>query len=205
MNARSSDRLTAKPMSWSIQAKQSQVYTQTLIQDETDALQVELELNLEEEERRMAEEDWSKYRKGFRERKVRALALQSKGSECSGRLDDQGITLRSGPEMSQTQHKKRHARLKNSKSSTTRSHVVATITTTTLLQYTFDGQVSILKMKICRLFAFILLATTICQLAVDCAQLRSTHSKPMSWSIQAKQSQDETESIPTNDGHTLRS
>ncbi|KRY06055.1 hypothetical protein T03_9222 [Trichinella britovi] len=36
-------------------------------------------------------------------------------------------------------------------------------------------------MKICRLFAFILLATTICQLA------------------------DETESIPTNDGHTLRS
>ncbi|KRZ64635.1 hypothetical protein T08_11294, partial [Trichinella sp. T8] len=36
--------------------------------------------------------------------------------------------------------KKRHARLKYSKSSTTRSHVVATITTTTLLQYTFDGQ-----------------------------------------------------------------
>ncbi|KRX49588.1 hypothetical protein T09_1788 [Trichinella sp. T9] len=67
---------------------------------ETDALQVELELNLEEEERRMAEEDWSKYRKGFRERKVRALALmQSKESDCSGRLDDQGIDLRSGPEM----------------------------------------------------------------------------------------------------------
>ncbi|KRY26929.1 hypothetical protein T01_2962 [Trichinella spiralis] len=67
---------------------------------ETDALQVELELNLEEEERRMAEEDWSKYRKGFRERKVRALALmQSKGSDCSGRLDDQGIELRSGPGM----------------------------------------------------------------------------------------------------------
>ncbi|KRY24563.1 hypothetical protein T03_8561, partial [Trichinella britovi] len=52
---------------------------------ETDALQVELELSLEEEERRMAEEDWSKYRKGFRERKVRALALQSKGSDCPGR------------------------------------------------------------------------------------------------------------------------
>ncbi|KRZ96908.1 hypothetical protein T08_6865 [Trichinella sp. T8] len=30
-------------------------------------------------------------------------------------------------------------------------------------------------------------------------------AKPMSWSIQAKQSQDETDSIPTNDGHTLRS
>ncbi|KRZ54428.1 hypothetical protein T02_13454 [Trichinella nativa] len=67
---------------------------------ETDALQVELELSLEEEERRMAEEDWSKYRKGFRERKVRALALmQSKGSDCPGRLYDQGIALRSGPEM----------------------------------------------------------------------------------------------------------
>ncbi|KRX64916.1 hypothetical protein T09_7986 [Trichinella sp. T9] len=34
------------------------------------------------------------------ERKVRALALmQSKGSDCPGRLDDQGIALRSGPEM----------------------------------------------------------------------------------------------------------
>ncbi|KRZ84139.1 hypothetical protein T08_11763 [Trichinella sp. T8] len=76
------------------------LYSNFVIQDETDALQVELELNLKEEERRMAEEDWSKYRKGFRELKVRALALmQSKGSECSGRLDDQGITLRSGPEM----------------------------------------------------------------------------------------------------------
>ncbi|KRY08201.1 hypothetical protein T03_10312, partial [Trichinella britovi] len=31
LQARSSDRLTAKPMSWSIQAKQSQVYTQTLL------------------------------------------------------------------------------------------------------------------------------------------------------------------------------
>ncbi|KRX35532.1 hypothetical protein T05_16213 [Trichinella murrelli] len=57
-----------------------------------------------------------------------------------------------------------------------------------------------------------MLATTICQLAVDCnfndLQVRSSDrltAKPMSWSIQAKQSQDETDSIPTNDGHTLRS
>ncbi|KRY97377.1 hypothetical protein T4C_3625, partial [Trichinella pseudospiralis] len=66
---------------------------------ETDALQVELELSLEEEERMMAEDDWSKYRKGFRERKARALALRSNGSDQPGRLDDQGNALLSGPEM----------------------------------------------------------------------------------------------------------
>ncbi|KRZ54421.1 hypothetical protein T02_9341 [Trichinella nativa] len=61
---------------------------------ETDALQVELELSLEEEER-LEENDWSKkYRKGFR-----ALALRSNGSEQTGRLDDQGIASTSGPEM----------------------------------------------------------------------------------------------------------
>ncbi|KRY44845.1 hypothetical protein T03_4855 [Trichinella britovi] len=47
-------------------------------------------------------------------------------------------------QISKTDHKhntkKRHARLKNGKSSTTRSHVVPSMTTTTLLQYTFDGQ-----------------------------------------------------------------
>ncbi|KRY13806.1 hypothetical protein T12_6497 [Trichinella patagoniensis] len=46
--------------------------------------EVELELSLEEEERMMAEDDWSKYQKGFRERKARALALRSNGSEQSG-------------------------------------------------------------------------------------------------------------------------
>ncbi|KRY76216.1 hypothetical protein T4B_6818 [Trichinella pseudospiralis] len=67
---------------------------------ETDALQVELEFSLEEEERMMAEDDWSKYQKGFRERKARALALmRSNGSDQPGRLDDQGNALRSGPEM----------------------------------------------------------------------------------------------------------
>ncbi|KRX36015.1 hypothetical protein T05_3521 [Trichinella murrelli] len=66
---------------------------------ETDALQVELELSLEEEER-LQENDWSeKYRKGFRERKARELALRSNGSEQTGRLDDQGIASTSGPEM----------------------------------------------------------------------------------------------------------
>ncbi|KRZ54396.1 hypothetical protein T02_64 [Trichinella nativa] len=56
-----------------------------------------------------------------------------------------------------------------------------------------------------------MLATTICQLAVDCnlndLQARSSDrltAKPMSWSIQAKQSQDETDSILTNDGHKYR-
>ncbi|KRX12385.1 hypothetical protein T07_10683, partial [Trichinella nelsoni] len=44
------------------------------------------------------------------------------------------------PSDSQIQYKKRHARLKNGKSSTTRSHAVATITTTILIQYTFDSQ-----------------------------------------------------------------
>ncbi|KRZ01392.1 hypothetical protein T11_7927 [Trichinella zimbabwensis] len=68
---------------------------------ETDALQVELELDLKEEERKMAEDDWSKYRKGFRERKARALALmRSNGTDQPGRLDDQGnATSRSGPEV----------------------------------------------------------------------------------------------------------
>ncbi|KRZ02789.1 hypothetical protein T11_10900 [Trichinella zimbabwensis] len=67
---------------------------------ETDALQVELELGLEEEERVMAEDDWSKYRKGFRERKARPLALmRSNGSDQPGRLADQGHASRSGPEV----------------------------------------------------------------------------------------------------------
>ncbi|KRY32999.1 Pro-Pol polyprotein [Trichinella spiralis] len=67
---------------------------------ETDALQVELDLSLEVEERMMAEYDWSKYRKGFRERKARALALmRSNGTDQPGRLDDQENASRSGPEM----------------------------------------------------------------------------------------------------------
>ncbi|KRX16282.1 hypothetical protein T07_4554 [Trichinella nelsoni] len=37
---------------------------------ETDDLQVELEFSQEEEERIMTEDDWSKYQKGFRERKA---------------------------------------------------------------------------------------------------------------------------------------
>ncbi|XP_003370494.1 putative translation initiation factor IF-2, partial [Trichinella spiralis] len=62
---------------------------------------VELELSLEEEERKMAEDDWSKYRKGFRERKAQALTLmRSNGSEQPGRLDDQGdAASRSGSEV----------------------------------------------------------------------------------------------------------
>ncbi|KRX83300.1 hypothetical protein T06_12996 [Trichinella sp. T6] len=68
---------------------------------ETDALQVEVELGLEEEQRKMAEDDWSKYRKRFRERKARALALmRSNGTDQPGRLDDQGdAASRSGPEV----------------------------------------------------------------------------------------------------------
>ncbi|KRX16267.1 hypothetical protein T07_2731 [Trichinella nelsoni] len=62
--------------------------------------EVELELSLEEEERMMAEDDWSKYRKGFRERQARSLALmRSNGTDQPGRLDDQGNASRSGPEM----------------------------------------------------------------------------------------------------------
>ncbi|KRZ57133.1 hypothetical protein T02_12265 [Trichinella nativa] len=68
---------------------------------ETDALQVEVELGLEEEQRKMAEDDWSKYRRRFRERKARALALmRSNGTDQPGRLDDQGdAASRSGPEV----------------------------------------------------------------------------------------------------------
>ncbi|KRX41788.1 hypothetical protein T05_10162, partial [Trichinella murrelli] len=58
-------------------------------------------LGLEEEQRKMVEDDWSKYRKRFRERKARALALmRSNGTDQPGRLDDQGdAASRSGPEV----------------------------------------------------------------------------------------------------------
>ncbi|KRY01026.1 hypothetical protein T4E_5311 [Trichinella pseudospiralis] len=60
---------------------------------ETDALQVEFEVDLEEEDRMMAEDDWSKYQKGFRERKARALALmRSNRTDEPGRLDDKDLT-----------------------------------------------------------------------------------------------------------------
>ncbi|KRZ66159.1 Retrovirus-related Pol polyprotein from transposon TNT 1-94, partial [Trichinella papuae] len=42
---------------------------------ETEALQTELEQNLEEEEMRRASEDWSSYRKTFRQRRAKARAL----------------------------------------------------------------------------------------------------------------------------------
>ncbi|KRY78086.1 hypothetical protein T4B_6940 [Trichinella pseudospiralis] len=72
----------------------------------------------------------------------RSDKLRSNSSQRTIRLTRQFNTR----DKSQIQYKKRHARLKNGKSSTTRSHVVATITTI-LIQYTFDGQH--LKLRVC--------------------------------------------------------
>ncbi|KRZ15183.1 hypothetical protein T11_560 [Trichinella zimbabwensis] len=67
----------------------------------TGPAEVELKLGLEEEERKMAGDDWSKYHMGFRGRKARALALMRlNGTDRPGRLEDQGnAASRSGPEM----------------------------------------------------------------------------------------------------------